>query len=85
MFDHITQQNSQLIRQLNKDQRIQSAWYFNGKIFTVDHEGVRHKFDILDSVDRKLKNCEHQYRVEQLQTVRVRSAKKTVTNDRDRD
>ena len=55
MFDHITQQNSQLIRQLNKDQRIQSAWYFNGKIFAVDHEGVRHKFDILDSVDRKLK------------------------------
>ena len=54
-FDHITQQNSQLIRQLNKDQRLQIAWYFNGKIFAVDHEEVRHKFDNPDSIDRKLK------------------------------
>lgn len=55
MFDHITQQNSQLLRRLNDDQRIDRAWYFNGKTFALDHQGVRHKFDLLDSVDLKLK------------------------------
>lgn len=48
MFDHLTQMNSQLLRELNNDSRIQSAWYFNGKIFGLDQKGVRHKFDIMD-------------------------------------
>lgn len=50
MLDHITQQDS-LLRQLNKDQRIQ----INGLKFALDHQGVRHKFNILDLVDMKLK------------------------------
>lgn len=28
----------------------------NGKMFVQDHQGIRYKFDILDSVDMKLKN-----------------------------
>lgn len=55
MYDHITHQNAELLRQLNKDERIQSSWYYNGKIFALDNQGVRHKFDILDSIDKKLK------------------------------
>lgn len=54
MFDHLTQMNSQLLRELNNNERIQSAWYFNGKIFGLDDKGVRHKFDIMDINDRKL-------------------------------
>lgn len=49
MFDHITQMNSQLLRDLNNDEKIQSAWYYNGKIFGLDQKGVRHKFDIMDT------------------------------------
>lgn len=53
MFDHITQMNSELLRELKNDDRIQSAWYYNGKIFGLDQKGDRHKFDILDTVGRK--------------------------------
>lgn len=55
MYDHITHHNAELLRQLNKDERIQNSRYYNGKIFALDKQGVRHKFDILDSIDRKLK------------------------------
>jgi hypothetical protein len=54
MFDHLTQMNSQLLRELNNDARIQSAWYYNGKIFGLDQKGVRHKYDIMDADSRKL-------------------------------
>ena len=56
MHDHLTQMNAQLIRDLNRDDRIQSAWYYNGKIFAQDYDGRRHRFDILDSVTNKLGN-----------------------------
>lgn len=55
MYDHITHQNAELLRQLNKDKRIQISWYHHGKIFALDKQGVRHKFDKLDSIDKKLK------------------------------
>ena len=54
MYDHITPMNAQLLRDLNSDQRIDSAWYYNGKIFATDRQGIRHKFDILDNVEKKL-------------------------------
>jgi hypothetical protein len=54
MFDHLTPMNSQLLRELNNDARIQSAWYYNGKIFGLDQKGVRHKYDIMDADSRKL-------------------------------
>jgi cytoplasmic iron level regulating protein YaaA (DUF328/UPF0246 family) len=49
MFDHLTQRNSQLLRDLNNNEKIQSAWYYNGKIFGLDQKGVRHKYDIMDT------------------------------------
>lgn len=55
MFDHITQMNSELLSELKNDDRIISAWYYNGKIFGLDQKGDRHKFDILDTVGRKFK------------------------------
>lgn len=51
---HLTQMKLQLLRELNNDARIQSAWHFNGKIFALDQRGVRHKFDIMDTDSRKL-------------------------------
>ena len=56
MYDHITAMNSKLIHDLNDDTRIHSAWYFNGKVFAIDNNGTRHKFDILDDVTKKLKH-----------------------------
>ena len=55
MYDHITAMNSKLIRDLNEDSRIHSAWYFNGKVFGIDSNGNRHRFDILDDIHEKLK------------------------------
>ena len=50
MFDHLTQRNAQLLRDLNNNEKIQSAWYFNGKIFGLDQKGIRHQYDIMDTV-----------------------------------
>ena len=36
--------NAQLRRDLNGDQRIDSAWYYNSKIFATDRQGLRHTF-----------------------------------------
>ena len=54
MFDHLTQMNSQLLRDLNKDEKIESAWYFNGKIFGLDKKGNRHRYDVMDTDGMKL-------------------------------
>ena len=56
MHDHITPMNAKLIRDLNEDSRIHSAWYFNGKVFGIDSNGNRHKFDIFEDVNDKLKH-----------------------------
>ncbi|XP_062599015.1 uncharacterized protein LOC134260484 [Saccostrea cucullata] len=56
MHDHVTPMNAKLIKDLNEDERIKSAWYFNGKVFALDYDGDRHRFDILDSVSDKLKH-----------------------------
>ena len=55
MYDHITAMNSKLIRDLNEDSKIHSAWYFNGKVFGIDSNGNRHRFDILDDINEKLR------------------------------
>lgn len=55
MHDHLTPANAKLIRDLNNDERIQTAWYYNGKVFALDEEGQRYKFDIMDTVSDKLK------------------------------
>lgn len=55
MHDHLTAMNGHLIRDLNNDDRIDQAWYFNGKIFALDTKGKRHKFDVLDQIGEKLR------------------------------
>lgn len=55
MHDHLTTMNGHLIRDLNNDDRIDQAWYFNGKVFALDNKGKRHKFDVLDQIGDKLR------------------------------
>lgn len=55
MQDHLTPLNAKLIRDLKDDSRIHPTWYYNGKVFALDNEGNRHKFDILDDITEKLK------------------------------
>lgn len=55
MHDHLTAMNGHLIRDLNNDDRIDQAWYFNGKVFALDTKGKRHKFDVLDQIGEKLR------------------------------
>ena len=56
MYDHLTPLNAQFLRDLNQDERIHQAWYYNGKVFATDTEGRRHKFDILENVREKVKS-----------------------------
>jgi hypothetical protein len=56
MYDHITPRNAKMINTLKEDSRIVSAWFYNGKIFAMDKDNNRHKFDILDSVGDKVKH-----------------------------
>lgn len=46
MIDPLTPMNAKLICDLNDDPKIHSAWHFNGKVFALDNNGKRHKFDI---------------------------------------
>jgi DNA repair exonuclease SbcCD ATPase subunit len=53
--DDVTKANATLISSLNKDERISSAWYFNGSVYG-QCGNRRIKFDIFDDIERKLKN-----------------------------
>lgn len=44
-----------LLRDLNGEPQINSVWYYNGKIFALDEQGRRHRFDILDDNSETLK------------------------------
>lgn len=35
--------NSEFLREMKNDEPIQSAWFYNGKIFGLDQKEVRHK------------------------------------------
>ena len=50
MYDHITPRNAKLIRALKEDPRILSAWFYNGKIFALDNDNIRHKYYVSDKV-----------------------------------
>lgn len=56
MYDHITPMNAKLIHDLNKNPQIQSAWLYNGKVFALDKDNKRHRFDIFDNVNMKVKH-----------------------------
>lgn len=51
--DDVTKMNSDLINKLLNNQRIKSAWYFNGNVWGQVGER-RVKFDIFDNVDEKI-------------------------------
>ena len=55
MVDHITQQNAQLIQRLKEHPSVHSAWYFNSKVFAIDKDNHRRTFDILDDINKKLR------------------------------
>lgn len=53
--DDITHKNQVLLGRLNRHENITSAWYFNGHIYGTDMEGDRHRFDIFDNINQKLR------------------------------
>jgi chromosome segregation ATPase len=53
--DDVTKANVTLISSLNSDERISSAWYFNGSVYG-QHGTRRIKFDIFDDIGRRIKN-----------------------------
>lgn len=58
MVDHITNMNAKLLQKLRSEERehmVDSAWFFNGHVFALDKTGKRHKMDVLDDIDRKLR------------------------------
>jgi hypothetical protein len=54
-MDHITSLNAKLIHQLKEHRQVQSAWYYNSKVFAQDENDHRHTFDIFDDLDKKLR------------------------------
>ena len=55
MGDDITHKKQGLLGRLNRHENITSAWYFNGHIYGTDMDGDRHKFDIFDNINQKLR------------------------------
>ena len=55
MMDHITSLNAKLIHQLKEHRQVQSAWYYNSKVFAQDKNDRRHTFDIFDDLDKNLR------------------------------
>lgn len=53
--DDITHKNHELLGRLNRHENITSAWYFNGHIYGTDMDGDRHRFDIFDNINQKLR------------------------------
>ena len=56
MYDHVTQMNANLIKDLKENEKVHSVWYFNGRVFALDNQGQRHTFDIFDNIKEKLKS-----------------------------
>uniref|UniRef100_K1PMM6 Uncharacterized protein n=1 Tax=Magallana gigas TaxID=29159 RepID=K1PMM6_MAGGI len=61
--DDVTKDNATLISRLSSDQRISSAWYFNGHVYG-QHGKRRIRFDIFDDVTEKLREKQsRKYRI----------------------
>ncbi|KAK3103118.1 hypothetical protein FSP39_016622 [Pinctada imbricata] len=56
LLDHLTPQNNNLLRKLREHPKIESAWHFNTRIYAFDCEGNKHRFDVCDDIDFKLRN-----------------------------
>ncbi|KAK3092771.1 hypothetical protein FSP39_007062 [Pinctada imbricata] len=57
LSDDVTERNSKLIQRLSDHELIESAWYYNGRVFgkTVS-DGNRIKFDLYDDIDQKVRS-----------------------------
>ena len=55
MGDDITHKNQGLLGRLNRHVNITRAWYFNGNIYGTDMDGDKHKLDIFDNINQKLR------------------------------
>ncbi|CAG2197676.1 unnamed protein product [Mytilus edulis] len=53
--DDITKLNQGLLNRLYQHDNIISSWYFNGHVYGSDEEGTRHRFEIFDDINKKLK------------------------------
>ena len=53
--DDITQMNQGLLNRLHLHEDITSAWFYNGHIYGTDLNGDRHRFDIYDNINHRLK------------------------------
>ena len=56
LIDHLTPLNVELLHRLNDHPKIENAWYFNARVFAHDCNGTKHKFDICDNIDWRLRN-----------------------------
>ncbi|KAK3105844.1 hypothetical protein FSP39_007000 [Pinctada imbricata] len=55
LVDDVTELNAKLITRLINHDQIDSAWYFNGRVFGQVN-GKRIMFDLYDNVDEKVRS-----------------------------
>ena len=53
--DDITHKNHRILGRFNRQENITSVWYFNGHIYGTDMNCDRHRFDIFDNINQKLR------------------------------
>ncbi|KAK3102633.1 hypothetical protein FSP39_013790 [Pinctada imbricata] len=61
LADDVTDLNAKLINRLSRHSDIEAAWYFNGFVYG-QYKGNRIRFDILDSIDEKLRSHDNRGR-----------------------
>ena len=55
VVDEVTRYNMKLIKRLADHEQIEYSYYFNSHIYGVTTEGERHRFDVFDDIDKKIK------------------------------
>ena len=55
VVDDVTRYNMKLIKRLADHEQIEYSYYFNSHIYGVTTEGERHRFDVFDDIDKKIK------------------------------
>ena len=51
LVDDVTKENTKLINRLNLHKDIDSAWYFNGRVYGKSNVGRRHRFDLYSVIE----------------------------------
>jgi hypothetical protein len=57
LVDDITQKNLTLMKSLRENDEIESAWYYNTKVYGKSKDGLQVKFDVDDNIRQKLREC----------------------------